>query len=92
MTLQNDVAALATQADGIISPNKPLILIVINETHCLLQMSIKFYRMLPQISAVKPVADLAKLKSTNFTFNRRARIEKKMQFILKESAYTPRYS
>ena len=25
MTLQNDVAALATQADGIISPNKPLI-------------------------------------------------------------------
>ena len=25
MTLQNDLAALATQADGIISPNKPLI-------------------------------------------------------------------
>ena len=25
MTLQHDVAALATQADGIISPNKPLI-------------------------------------------------------------------
>ena len=25
MTLQNDVAALATQADGIIFPNKPLI-------------------------------------------------------------------
>ena len=25
MTLQNDKAALATQADGIISPNKPLI-------------------------------------------------------------------
>ena len=30
MTLQkNDVAALATQADGIISPNKPLILNVL---------------------------------------------------------------
>ena len=26
MTLQTDVAALATQVDGIISPNKPLIL------------------------------------------------------------------
>ena len=25
MTLQNDVAVLATQEDGIISPNKPLI-------------------------------------------------------------------
>ena len=25
MTLQNDAAALVTQADGIISPNKPLI-------------------------------------------------------------------
>ena len=25
MTLENDVATLATQADGIISPNKPLI-------------------------------------------------------------------
>ena len=26
MTLQNDVSALATQADSIISPNKPLIM------------------------------------------------------------------
>ena len=30
MTLQNVAAALATQADGIISPNKPLITEVIH--------------------------------------------------------------